>query len=248
MTEPLQAEELEAALFEFLRRKYVQSADERQRDLGLSYTTAETRDLAKEVAAFIDQLKAQATTSSPLGEPLYTPISVRSQSLAQATVPKGEAVAWMVQTSDGLGRFLKHEPDVSEYAIKAWREKGWTVTPLYAHPPSPEPDQLKDGELLPCPFCGGPASTIEDRGDNGCEPLLHRPQCKVCGGGLGGFNTRPEAIAIWNRRALSPRSLEGMEEIVRVIGDAYDEHWPQNPDPEFLAAAILQALYGKDKT
>lgn len=37
----------------FLRRKYVTSADKRQRDLGLSYVTAETKDLAKEISRFI---------------------------------------------------------------------------------------------------------------------------------------------------------------------------------------------------
>lgn len=37
----------------FLRRKYVTRADKRQRAMGLSYVTAETKDLAKEIAKFI---------------------------------------------------------------------------------------------------------------------------------------------------------------------------------------------------
>lgn len=56
-------------------------------------------------------------------------------------------------------------------------------------------------ELKPCPFCGGDLLVVNDRGDGGCEPLLYRPQCQKCGVGLGGFNTRAEAIATWNRRA-----------------------------------------------
>ena len=51
-----------------------------------------------------------------------------------------------------------------------------------------------------CPFCGCDAWIIEDRGDNGSEPLLYRPQCKMCGGGLGGFQFRDNAITAWNTR------------------------------------------------
>jgi hypothetical protein len=46
-------DELEAKLFEFLCRTYVQHSDNRQRALGLQYTTAETRDLAREIARFV---------------------------------------------------------------------------------------------------------------------------------------------------------------------------------------------------
>ena len=42
-------------------------------------------------------------------------------------------------------------------------------------------------DLKPCPFCGCDGWIVEDRGDHSCEPLLYRPQCKMCGGGLGGF-------------------------------------------------------------
>jgi hypothetical protein len=38
----------------FLRRKYVTHADKRQEEMGLEYLTAEVRDLAKEVARFVN--------------------------------------------------------------------------------------------------------------------------------------------------------------------------------------------------
>jgi hypothetical protein len=48
--------DFETAIFEFLTRKYVQQADERQRDMGLQYMTAETHDLASELARFVEHL------------------------------------------------------------------------------------------------------------------------------------------------------------------------------------------------
>jgi len=45
---------LESDLFSFLCRKYVQRADELQKAMGLQYTEAETHDLAKMIANFID--------------------------------------------------------------------------------------------------------------------------------------------------------------------------------------------------
>lgn len=39
----------EQEVFAFLNRKYVQRADERQKEMGLQYTAAETHDLAKEI-------------------------------------------------------------------------------------------------------------------------------------------------------------------------------------------------------
>ena len=45
---------LESDLFAFLCRKYVQRADELQKAMGLQYTEAETHDLAKMIANFID--------------------------------------------------------------------------------------------------------------------------------------------------------------------------------------------------
>lgn len=50
--------EMEAELLVFLNRKYVQHAGERQRAMGLKYMTAETHDLARELARFIESLSA----------------------------------------------------------------------------------------------------------------------------------------------------------------------------------------------
>ena len=46
-------DDLEAELFAFLTRKYVQRSDYRQTAMGLQYTEAETHDLAKEIARFV---------------------------------------------------------------------------------------------------------------------------------------------------------------------------------------------------
>ena len=47
---------LEEMLFQFLNRKYTQSSDDRQKEMGLQYMTAETHDLATEIAQFIRSL------------------------------------------------------------------------------------------------------------------------------------------------------------------------------------------------
>lgn len=47
------AQDLEAALFAFLTRKYVQRQDGRQRAIGLVYMEAETHNLARELARFM---------------------------------------------------------------------------------------------------------------------------------------------------------------------------------------------------
>lgn len=59
-------DDLEAALFAFLCRKYVQHANYRQKAMGLQYTTAETHDLAVEVAGFI-RARAGGVTTDPGG-------------------------------------------------------------------------------------------------------------------------------------------------------------------------------------
>jgi len=53
---------LEAQLFAFLCRKYIQRADARQEAMGLQYTTAETHDLAKELARFIETSRSTLCT------------------------------------------------------------------------------------------------------------------------------------------------------------------------------------------
>jgi Lar family restriction alleviation protein len=102
---------------------------------------------------------------------------------------------------------------------------------------------MSDAETLgTCPFCGGAAHLVDDRGDNGCESLLYRPQCKMCGGGLGGFDTKAQAIAAWNRR---PHQDAGMREVVARIVDpeAWEEYLLEDGrvDPE--VASIFQDAY-----
>jgi hypothetical protein len=57
MTAPLTVDdrELIEEAFALLCRKYVQRSDERQKDMGLQYTEAETHDLAKTIAQFTRQ-------------------------------------------------------------------------------------------------------------------------------------------------------------------------------------------------
>lgn len=45
-------EQLQEEALLLLKRRYVQRADERQKQMGLSYTEAETTELAKTIAAF----------------------------------------------------------------------------------------------------------------------------------------------------------------------------------------------------
>jgi hypothetical protein len=49
----------EEIIFSWLLKKYVQQADERQRKLGLQYTTAETHDLAKQISQLFNQINSQ---------------------------------------------------------------------------------------------------------------------------------------------------------------------------------------------
>jgi hypothetical protein len=59
-----QATELLARAQEFVDRKYVARADERQRALGLSYIEAERVDLAREMARFAQaEIKRALSTS-----------------------------------------------------------------------------------------------------------------------------------------------------------------------------------------
>lgn len=42
--------------FDYLRRKYVQCSDKRQKEMNLQYMTAETHDLAREIVNYIEHL------------------------------------------------------------------------------------------------------------------------------------------------------------------------------------------------
>lgn len=58
-------------------------------------------------------------------------------------------------------------------------------------------------DLLPCPFCGGPARIYE------WIIFGYYAQCMACGARGGHLqNEESEAIEIWNRRSISPASPE----------------------------------------
>jgi len=61
--------------------------------------------------------------------------------------------------------------------------------------------ELADGELNPCPFCGGVADL-----ENGfsLEGYHYHPYCTNCGIGKGAdtIYTKTEAIKIWNKRVV----------------------------------------------
>ena len=82
-------------------------------------------------------------------------------------------------------------------------------------------------ELANCPFCAGDGWLIEDRGDNGCEVLLYRPQCRQCGAGLGGFDHPEEAAEAWNTRTRAPSDAALVEALEVVM------MWIDNWDPNF---------------
>ena len=54
--------ELVETVFDFLCRKYVQRADERQKSMGLQYTEAETHDLARQIATLLERLTSSEVT------------------------------------------------------------------------------------------------------------------------------------------------------------------------------------------
>jgi hypothetical protein len=51
---------VEDQVFAFLTGVYVQQSDKRQQRMGLQYTTAETHDLAKTVARFIENRRTES--------------------------------------------------------------------------------------------------------------------------------------------------------------------------------------------
>ena len=54
-------------------------------------------------------------------------------------------------------------------------------------------------DLLPCPFCGGEAIRV----DVGLSEFVDgEVTCEDCGGNVGNYPTKADAIAAWNRRAL----------------------------------------------
>jgi Lar family restriction alleviation protein len=71
-------------------------------------------------------------------------------------------------------------------------------------------------ELLPCPFCGGPAErfTIEEEGDNFGGDVI---SCTKCGASSHvEFGRKENLVSVWNTRpALAASWIEEMREALR---------------------------------
>lgn len=56
-------------------------------------------------------------------------------------------------------------------------------------------------ELKPCPFCGSEAEmAVEKRTQATRVTTWYRPICPECQCDLGYFDSKDEAVEIWNRR------------------------------------------------
>lgn len=64
-------------------------------------------------------------------------------------------------------------------------------------------------ELKACGSCGR-GSYVEDDGD------YYHAGCDECGLRMGGFDTRADAIAAWNRRVVTREHVEMMANIARA--------------------------------
>lgn len=60
-------------------------------------------------------------------------------------------------------------------------------------------NNTKNGKLLPCPFCGGPAEILTAESMNG--GYLFGIMCNDCRSRGDVYDTEAEAIAAWNTRA-----------------------------------------------
>lgn len=93
--------------------------------------------------------------------------------------------------------------------------------------------------LEKCPWCAGDGWIIEDRDLK--LPTLYRAQCKMCGAGHGGFDTRAEAIAAWNRRTTVSR-LPGREEIeAAILENLRAEEIYDGQDVELVCTGVPEA-------
>ncbi len=87
--------------------------------------------------------------------------------------------------------------------------------------------QVSEGELLPCPFCGGETDPWTEGafhyGDRGYSPKKEHITCKGCGTRktlMGDDFTKAEAFAAWNTRTTptAPRT-EPVRELVEAARD-----------------------------
>lgn len=119
-------------------------------------------------------------------------------------------------------------------------------------------------ELKPCPFCGGEGAFGEARYSksneawwgNGSQVLhAHFVSCIKCGGNrrgiVGGQQTKAEAVAYWNTRALEAErdalreALEAVREHIMSEADARDY---DPPVPCELVADMEHALAISEKS
>ena len=86
---------------------------------------------------------------------------------------------------------------------------------------------MSDVKLEPCPFCGGEAGVLmaSDEADPSWRVWCLRPSAK-CGVIGPAKETKPEAIAAWNRRptpAPSQSFNDGLEEAARIAKNTLEE-------------------------
>lgn len=77
----------------------------------------------------------------------------------------GEAVAWQIRTSDGLGGFILPKSEMRDELRGEWLSKGWSVRALYTHPAHPDAalmERVRNGlhDLRSWLRCDVPAGTI----------------------------------------------------------------------------------------
>ncbi|WP_186182987.1 Lar family restriction alleviation protein [Burkholderia gladioli] len=96
----------------------------------------------------------------------------------------------------------------------------------------------KLSKLLPCPFCGGRASSSQQT--TGGRWAAY---CLNCEAMVDGEFSEPDAIAAWNRRASPAPAISESEDAVKL--ERSIEQW-RKCDPELMSrqspAAIFYAL------
>ena len=85
---------------------------------------------------------------------------------------------------------------------------------INAPAPEAEPAGVTEGELLPCPFCGGEAESYDATMD-ACHPEW-RVGCSKCGAHIF-MDQEDEAIAAWNHRPAPPVEREPIERVRNIL-------------------------------
>lgn len=142
--------ELVEKLFDFLCRKYTQRSDARQQAMGLQYTTAETRDLAEEIARFLSR-------ASP--PPIDNNLLERAKSVRE----------W------GTLRWTTEGADLVEALVAALQ----APLPIASEPPCPDCEgtrTLTDEFTGTSRIC----SRCEDHSPANPPRTASEPQCSLC--------------------------------------------------------------------